>query len=101
VDEAKPFKPYVMAAEHREPCDLRGSCTVLGARGGEIPPRDSTNREILWPNWHFRFAPDSGHRLVLFAITLFCLKVVGDCLFARHASQQLIAVDFMPRLVFD
>src|SRR5262249_13801641 len=29
-------------AEHREPCESRGSCTVLGARGGEIPPRDST-----------------------------------------------------------
>jgi hypothetical protein len=34
---------YVMAtAEHREPCESRGSRTVLGARGGEIPPRDST-----------------------------------------------------------
>src|SRR5207302_5686427 len=34
---------YVMAtAEHREPCDSRGSCTVLGAPGGEIPPGDST-----------------------------------------------------------
>src|ERR1700747_3712490 len=34
---------YVMAtAEHREPCDLRGSCTVLGAPGGGIPPGDST-----------------------------------------------------------
>src|SRR5215472_18432108 len=33
---------YVMAtAEHREPCDSRGSCTVLGAPGGEIPPGDS------------------------------------------------------------
>ena len=30
-------------AEHREPCDSRGSCTVLlGAPGGEIPPGDST-----------------------------------------------------------
>src|SRR5207249_4000099 len=28
-------------AEHRKPCEPRGSCTVLGARGGEIPPRDS------------------------------------------------------------
>ena len=28
------------AAEHRKPCELRGSRTVLGARGGEIPPRD-------------------------------------------------------------
>src|ERR1700682_6813889 len=34
---------YVMAtAEHRQPCDSRGSCTVLGAPGGEIPPGDST-----------------------------------------------------------
>src|SRR5262245_34286750 len=33
----------VMAtAEHREPCDSRGSCTVLGAPGGEIPPGDSS-----------------------------------------------------------
>jgi hypothetical protein len=37
---------YVMAtAEHREPCDSRGSCTVLGAPGGEIPSGDSTNQE--------------------------------------------------------
>jgi hypothetical protein len=35
--------PYAMATtEHREPCDSRGSCTVLGAPGGEIPPGDST-----------------------------------------------------------
>ena len=35
---------YVMAtAEHREPCESRGSCTVLGAPGGEIPPGDSTD----------------------------------------------------------
>ena len=33
----------VMAtAKHREPCDSRGSCTVLGAPRGEIPPGDST-----------------------------------------------------------
>jgi hypothetical protein len=29
-------------AEHREPCDSRGSCTVLGAPGVESPPGDST-----------------------------------------------------------
>src|ERR1700722_19951803 len=28
-------------AEHRKPCESRGSRTVLGARGGEIPSRDS------------------------------------------------------------
>ena len=36
----------VMAtAEHREPYESRGSRTVLGARGGAIPPRDSTKPE--------------------------------------------------------
>src|ERR1700756_5543432 len=30
-------------AEHREPCESRGSRTDLGAPGGEIPPGDSTN----------------------------------------------------------
>ena len=36
-------------AEHRKPCESRGSRTVLGARGGEIPPRDSplTTERIL------------------------------------------------------
>src|SRR5215510_14934761 len=39
---------YVMeTAEHREPCESRGSRTVLGARGGESPPRDSTKCEKL------------------------------------------------------
>src|SRR6516164_5387442 len=39
---------YVMAtAEHREPYESRGSRTVLGARGGEIPPRDSSKRESV------------------------------------------------------
>jgi hypothetical protein len=34
---------YAMAtAEHREPCESKGSCTVLGAAGGESPPGDST-----------------------------------------------------------
>src|ERR1700688_3275310 len=34
---------YVMeTAEHREPCESRGSCTDLGAPGGETPPGDST-----------------------------------------------------------
>src|SRR5262249_15079230 len=54
---------YVMAtAEHREPCDSRGSCTVLGAPGGEIPPGDSTKRKGSKRAHHVRFAPQSGHR---------------------------------------
>src|ERR1700704_5538797 len=39
---------YAMAtAEHREPYESRGSRTVLGAPGGEIPPGDSTSASIL------------------------------------------------------
>src|SRR6185369_13007139 len=53
----------VMAtAEHREPCDSRGSCTVLGAPRGEIPLGDSTiaaepakiktfNERVYRTNW--------------------------------------------------
>ena len=40
---SSPTGHYVMAtAEHREPCESRGSCTVLEAPGGETPPGDST-----------------------------------------------------------
>src|ERR1700732_5283944 len=40
---SSPTGHYVMAtAEHREPRESRGSCTVLGAPGGETPPGDST-----------------------------------------------------------
>src|SRR5262249_18195614 len=43
-----PIGYYVTAtAEHREPCDRRGSGTVLGAPGGEIPPGDWT-RAAVW-----------------------------------------------------
>src|SRR5450830_1690302 len=39
---------YGMAtAEHREPCESRGSRTVLGAPGGEIPPGDSTKDGVI------------------------------------------------------
>ena len=40
---SSPTGYYAMAtAEHRERCKSRGSCTVLGAPGGEIPPGNST-----------------------------------------------------------
>src|SRR5262244_2741417 len=49
---------YVMAtAEHREPCDSRGSCTVLGAPGGEIPPGDSAKPVVLGSNTSFPLRP--------------------------------------------
>ena len=41
MDEVRPVAG-MPTVEHREPCDSRGSCTVLGAPGGEIPPGDST-----------------------------------------------------------
>src|SRR5215510_11762406 len=52
---------YVMAtAEHREPYESRGSRTVLGARGGEIPPRDSTFASIVLRT-RVRLSPDFRH----------------------------------------
>ena len=36
----------VETAEHREPCELRGSRTDLGAPGGEIPPGNSTKASV-------------------------------------------------------
>jgi hypothetical protein len=60
VDEAK-LLARVPTAEHREPCESRGSRTVLGARGGEIPPRDSTNLAVAALFGHGRFTPDSRH----------------------------------------
>ena len=52
---SSPTGLYVMAtAEHREPCESRGSCTVLGAPGGETPPGDST------------LSPDGDHPSVRF-----------------------------------
>ena len=43
IQHSLPTGSYVMEmAEHREPYEPRGSRTVLGERGGEIPPRHST-----------------------------------------------------------
>src|SRR5262249_20921764 len=40
---SSPIGRYVMAtAGHREPCESRGSCTVLGAPEGESPSGDSS-----------------------------------------------------------
>src|SRR5262249_61151039 len=62
---------YVMAtAEHREPCDSRGSCTVLGAPGGEIPPGDSTGADITRHLAYVRFTPQSGQSADMLACPL-------------------------------
>jgi hypothetical protein len=52
VDEVTPAAG-VPTVEHRKPCEPRGSRTVLGAPGGEIPPGDSPGCEP------FRFVPPS------------------------------------------
>src|SRR5258706_4256361 len=47
IPSSSPTGLYVMAtAEHREPCDSRGSRTVLGAPGGETPLGDSTKPPV-------------------------------------------------------
>src|SRR5271157_621698 len=43
-------------AEHREPCESRGSRTDLGAPGGEIPPGDSTKSADVGRAEHVRSA---------------------------------------------
>ena len=76
---------YVMeTAEHREPYESRGSRTVLGARGGEIPPRDSTfstentrgRRSI-----HVRGSPNSERKFN-------AVVAVASCQLQIHALQQ-------------
>src|SRR3990172_171566 len=47
---SSPTGLYAMAtAEHREPGDSRGACTVLGGPGGESPPADSTTCPVRLP----------------------------------------------------
>ena len=45
MDEVKPAA-RLPTVEHREPCESRGSRTVLGASGGEIPPGDSSEASV-------------------------------------------------------
>ena len=59
MDEVKPAA-CVPTVEHREPCESRGSRTVLGAPGGEIPPGDSTNSALGRCPLNVRITPESG-----------------------------------------
>jgi hypothetical protein len=64
---------YVMGtAEHREPYESRGSSTVLGARGGAIPPRDSTSTEVLAPACLVRFPREQ-------TLTVYAVRSSGTC----------------------
>ena len=59
MDEVKPVA-RVPTVEHREPCESRGSRTVLGAPGGEIPPGDSTFTSVRARDVDFRFTLNTG-----------------------------------------
>ena len=48
MDEVKPAA-RLPTVEHREPCESRGSRTVLGAPGGEIPPATRPKRTLRTP----------------------------------------------------
>src|SRR5262249_41079320 len=62
TQHSSPIGHYVMAtAEHREPCDSRGSCTVLGAPGGEIPPGDSTTAVDSTGEFEWLGRVETGH----------------------------------------
>ena len=53
-------------AEHREPCEPRGSRTDLGAPAGEIPPGNSTayDLQMLWDEMHQRIEWKSAQRII-------------------------------------
>ena len=95
-------------AEHREPCDSRGSCTVLGAPRGEIPPGDSTTAVFKRCLSHVRYHPNSGakediaggssgarngHRCRkisnLHDVTQMVLLSLEDCVFPSNCEKKL------------
>jgi hypothetical protein len=67
MDEVKPVA-RVPTAEHREPCESRGSRTVLGAPGGEIPPGDSTTPVVSNCNKFSTTASVRSSREYLFGV---------------------------------
>jgi hypothetical protein len=83
-----PIGRYVMAtAEHREPCDSRGSCTVLGAPEGEIPAGDSTTAVFKRCLRHVRYYPNSGAKADLPGLRI-CAKL-------RHKQCSKISSQFV------
>src|SRR5205823_9805367 len=73
---------YAMAtAEHREPCESRGSCTVLGAPGGETPLGDSTTARMPVDGWRDSCTPSSGKSPPDQSLTAMCQQ-------ETHAPQQ-------------
>ena len=61
MDEVKPAA-RLPTVEHREPCELRGSRTVLGAPGGEIPPGDLSVSSVAVTQQVGGDRSESGHR---------------------------------------
>ncbi len=87
IQRSLPIGSSVMeAAEHREPCESRGSRTVLGARGGEIPPRDSTKPEVHDVLLNVRSWRYSRHRFRAAGCLLVAISssAVANCRKLRH-----------------
>jgi hypothetical protein len=80
VDEVKPAA-CVPTVEHREPCESRGSRTVLGAPGGEIPPGDSTKAVRLRSSTSFPVCPQQRTFVSAIGTSVQCQK-------ETHAPQQ-------------
>jgi Rhodopirellula transposase DDE domain len=68
-------------AEHREPYESRGSRTVLGARGGEIPLRDSPDRLFSFISQNWRAQPLVSYRVIVELISATTTKtgLTGRC----------------------
>ena len=64
MDEVKPAA-RLPTVEHREPCESRGSRTVLGAPGGEIPPGDSSLTSDLIMDGRCRFRSEADMQMVV------------------------------------
>src|SRR5262245_48132040 len=80
---------YVMAtAERREPCDSRGSCTVLGAPGGETPPGDSTLADVGSFSSYVRFSNrPSGSSAFRLSTTPVSMSLTGSCFSSDSAPR--------------
>src|SRR6516162_6053260 len=91
IQPSSPIGRYVMAtAEHREPCDSRGSCTVLGAPGGEIPPGDSTKQTSRHHSDSMSALPPEADKEQTFRSVRLCQKRTNALQQKRTAFDHLV-----------
>jgi hypothetical protein len=82
------------AAEHREPYESRGSRTVLGARGGEIPLRDSPAPPFLpyYAKWRVRPLTSRLAVIELIAATTTTTGLTVECELDTNTYQKGIKI---------